>query len=101
MLSLFSVNGKYREDMKLLPAKYQFFDGFSWVVDTLHIRPTPEKAHLSICSHKALLPACQHKKVKLHACTIGLILLCVRITRMWNVYESFNLWWVRKGKKVV
>jgi hypothetical protein len=29
MLSLFSVNGKYREDMKLLPAKYQFFDGFS------------------------------------------------------------------------
>jgi hypothetical protein len=29
MLFLFSVNGKYREDMKLLPAKYQFFDGFS------------------------------------------------------------------------
>jgi hypothetical protein len=27
MLSLFSTNGKYREDMKLLPAKYQIFDG--------------------------------------------------------------------------
>jgi pentatricopeptide repeat protein len=29
MLSLFSMNGKYREDMKLLPAKYQIFDGFA------------------------------------------------------------------------
>jgi hypothetical protein len=28
MLSLFSMNGKYREDMKLLPAKYQILDGF-------------------------------------------------------------------------
>ncbi|KAK1695230.1 hypothetical protein QYE76_011927 [Lolium multiflorum] len=27
MLSLFSRNGKYREDVKLLPAKYQFFHG--------------------------------------------------------------------------
>jgi hypothetical protein len=27
MLSLFSRNGKYREDVKLLPAKYRFFNG--------------------------------------------------------------------------
>jgi leucine-rich PPR motif-containing protein len=26
MLSLFSRNGKYREDVKLLPAKYRFFN---------------------------------------------------------------------------
>jgi pentatricopeptide repeat protein len=29
MLSLFSKNGKYREDMKLLPAKHQIFYGFA------------------------------------------------------------------------
>jgi pentatricopeptide repeat protein len=29
MLSLFSTNGKYRGDMKLLPAKYQILDGFA------------------------------------------------------------------------
>ena len=28
MLSLFSRKGKHQEDIKLLPAKYQFFDGF-------------------------------------------------------------------------
>ena len=28
MFSLFSMNGKYRDNMKLLPAKYQLFDGF-------------------------------------------------------------------------
>jgi pentatricopeptide repeat protein len=28
MLSLFSVNGKYRDDMKLLPAKYQILMDF-------------------------------------------------------------------------
>ncbi|XBJ14485.1 hypothetical protein VPH35_006524 [Triticum aestivum] len=28
MFSLFSRKGKYMKDMKLLPAKYQFFDGF-------------------------------------------------------------------------
>jgi hypothetical protein len=28
MLSLFSRKGKYQEDIKLLPAKYQFFDRF-------------------------------------------------------------------------
>uniref|UniRef100_A0A452XRW5 Uncharacterized protein n=1 Tax=Aegilops tauschii subsp. strangulata TaxID=200361 RepID=A0A452XRW5_AEGTS len=28
MLSLFSREGKYREDMKLLPAKYQFLMDF-------------------------------------------------------------------------
>ena len=29
MISLFSREGKYREDIKLLPAKFQFFDVFS------------------------------------------------------------------------
>ena len=28
MLSSFSKKGKYQEDMKLLPAKFQFFDRF-------------------------------------------------------------------------
>ena len=30
LMSLFSKNGKYREQINLLPAKYQFFNGVIW-----------------------------------------------------------------------